>query len=378
MTVKIRQYKRGGFEVDIRFTYPDGSPFRRRIKAPVESRSAAKRWGEAREVDLLTRPSPAAVRKADAERKEVPTLEKFQERFIAEYAKANRQKASGIASKERILRIHLLPRLGGKPLDRITTQDIQALKGDLAKMNPKTVNNVLTVLGKLLKVAVEWEVIERVPCSIKLLKLITPERHFYEFEDYARLVEAAAKCGARVHLMVRLAGDAGLRRGEIAALRWPDVDLRRGILNVQRAEWNGIVDMPKSGRGRIIPLTKALGAVLQAHRHLRSERVLCHDDGSAVDAGDLQHWIEQATRRAGLAPSRSLHILRHTFCSHLAMRGAPAKAIQELAGHLSLSTTLRYMHLSPAARESAIRLLDLPLASCDAAAHGEIVETVVG
>jgi len=178
--------------------------------------------------------------------------------------------------------------------------------------------------------------------------------------------------------MVRLAGDAGLRRGEIAALRWPDVDLRRGILNVQRAEWNGIVDMPKSGRGRIIPLTKALGAVLQAHRHLRSERVLCHDDGSAVDAGDLQHWIEQATRRAGLAPSRSLHILRHTFCSHLAMRGAPAKAIQELAGHLSLSTTLRYMHLSPAARESAIRLLDLPLASCDAAAHGDIVETVVG
>ncbi|HET7752510.1 MAG TPA: tyrosine-type recombinase/integrase, partial [Anaeromyxobacteraceae bacterium] len=51
-------------------------------------------------------------------------------------------------------------------------------------------------------------------------------------------------------------------------------------------------------------------------------------------------------------------ILRHTFCSRLAMLGAPTKAIQELAGQQSLTTTQRYMHLSPAAKESAIRLLD--------------------
>jgi site-specific recombinase XerD len=56
----------------------------------------------------------------------------------------------------------------------------------------------------------------------------------------------------------------------------------------------------------------------------------------------------------------SLHKLRHTFCSHLAMRGAPAKAIQELAGHASLTTTLRYMHISPSALESAIDLLESP------------------
>jgi hypothetical protein len=54
----------------------------------------------------------------------------------------------------------------------------------------------------------------------------------------------------------------------------------------------------------------------------------------------------------------ALHILRHTFCSRLAMRGAPAKAIQELAGHESLTTTQRYMHLSPAAKDAAISLLD--------------------
>ena len=55
-----------------------------------------------------------------------------------------------------------------------------------------------------------------------------------------------------------------------------------------------------------------------------------------------------------------MHILRHTFCSHLAMRGAPARAIQELAGHADLSMTQRYMHLSPAALDAAIRLLEQP------------------
>jgi site-specific recombinase XerD len=66
--------------------------------------------------------------------------------------------------------------------------------------------------------------------------------------------------------------------------------------------------------------------------------------------------IRGAQRVAGIDPG--VHILRHTFCSHLAMKGAPARAIQELAGHADLSTTQRYMHLSPAATEDAIRLLD--------------------
>jgi site-specific recombinase XerD len=61
---------------------------------------------------------------------------------------------------------------------------------------------------------------------------------------------------------------------------------------------------------------------------------------------------------AGLQIKGSLHKLRHTFCLHLAMRGAPPTAVQELAGHESLTITLRYMHLSPSARDQAIALLD--------------------
>jgi site-specific recombinase XerD len=65
-----------------------------------------------------------------------------------------------------------------------------------------------------------------------------------------------------------------------------------------------------------------------------------------------------AQKRAGLKDNGGVHILRHTFCSHLAMKGAATMAIKELAGHASLGTTQRYMHLSPAAKDSAIRLLN--------------------
>jgi integrase len=68
--------------------------------------------------------------------------------------------------------------------------------------------------------------------------------------------------------------------------------------------------------------------------------------------------VERAERAGGLPVTGHIHQLRHTFCSHLAMRGAPAKAIQELAGHADLSTTMRYMHLSPSSLNQAIGLLD--------------------
>jgi len=93
------------------------------------------------------------------------------------------------------------------------------------------------------------------------------------------------------------------------------------------------------------------------------------DDGSDVDENTLQLWMKRATERAGLVPTRSLHILRHTFCSHLAMRGAPTRAIQRMAGHSSIATTERYMHLSPEAEETAIRLLDAGREAPGAVAH---------
>jgi integrase len=375
MTIKVRTWTKGkrvGFEVDIRFTYPDGTPFRQRIKAPVDSKSAARRWGEARERELLLQPSPRMRQRQKEEERKVPTLREFGPRVISQHARANRQKASTIYAKERIFKNHLYPAFGDHPLDRITDELVQQLKAQLSSKAPKTVNNILTVLSKTLRLAMKWKVIGAMPCTFELLKVSNLVPSFYEFAEYQRLVGAARALDPRVLFVVLLGGDAGLRASEMMGLRGEDVDLRRGQLVIERAVWRNTIDTPKSGRGRIIPMTEALAAAFGKARLVRGTAVLVRDDGAAARRRDVRRWLRAAQRHANVQQSEGPHILRHTFCSHLAMRGAPAKAIQELAGHSQLTTTYRYMHLSPAAREGAIRLLNC---RDDGPGFGEIVET---
>ena len=203
-------------------------------------------------------------------------------------------------------------------------------------------------------------------CSIKMLRTPKGEAGFYEFDQFERLVEASAR-ESQAELVVLLGGEAGLRCGEMIGLEWSDVDLEKRQLCVARSEWRGHVSVPKGGRIRYVPLTRRLVTALKAGRHLRGQRVLCDDEGKPLTQKMIQVMMRRAARRANVKPG--IHILRHTFCSHLAMRGAPARAIQELAGHQDLGTTQRYMHLSPAALDAAFRLLDGP-----AETRGGIVE----
>jgi integrase len=282
------------------------------------------------------------------------------------HAKANRQKPSGIAAKEMVLRVHLLPALGNKRLDGIKTEHVQRLKSSLEVKSPKTVNNVLSALSIVLKKAVEWDVIDRLPCTVTLLPVPKGSTDFYDFDEFERLVEAAQLLDPRTHLIILLGGEAGLRCGEMVALEWKDVDLVNRQLTVSRSDWNGHVPTPKGGLPRHVPMTMRLAAALGEHRHLRSTRVLCQDDLKPFTRQIVQTRASRAAKRAGVlhgSPKSSggcVHILRHTSCSHLAMRGAPARAIQELAGHKDLAMTQRYMHLSPAALDAAIRLLEEP------------------
>jgi len=197
------------------------------------------------------------------------------------------------------------------------------------------------------------------PCSIRLLPISKPSMGFYDFDEFERLVEAAKALDRRTYLIVLLGGEAGLRCGEMMALEWGDVDFHKRQICIQRSDWKGHVTVPKGGRLRHVPMTVRLAAAVRDSRHLRSARMLCQSDGSALTADMVKHHVERAARRAQVGES-GVHRLRHTFCSHLTMRGAPARAIQELAGHQDLVTTQRYMHLSPAAVEGAIRLLESP------------------
>jgi integrase len=368
MSVTIRPYGKNSWEVDIRVRCPDGTMLRERRKAALASKTAVLRWAEARERVLVVDGKPRPPAK-EVVAQTVATLSEFAPRFLDGYARANRLKPSGIAAKDAVIRVHLRPRLGDRPLDRITTEDVQRLKAELGAKAPKTVNNILTVLNVLLRTAMEWAVIEKVPCTIRLVKVTSAPAAFLDFPEYERLVTMAQAEGPCAALVVLLGGEAGLRCGEMMALEWPQVNLDKRQLAVTQSEWKGHVTAPKSGKARFVPLTTRLTEALRRARHLRSGRVLTDEDGQSLTQKVVQTIVRRNARRAQV--EAGVHTLRHTFCSHLAMRGAPARAIQELAGHQDLTTTQRYMHLTPAALEAAIGLLD---GRPPGPSRGEIVE----
>lgn len=191
---------------------------------------------------MLVEGKPKPVKKEEVQ--ETPTLREFAPRFVDGYAKANRLKPSGIAGKKSILSVHLIPLLGDKKLDAIRTEDVQHVKSALSERAPKTVNNVLTALSVMLKTAVEWDVIESVPCVIKLLKTPKNAASFHDFDEYERLVEASKK-DRQAQLVVLLGGEAGLRCGEMMALEWSDVDLNKRQLCVARSDGRGTLRPPK-------------------------------------------------------------------------------------------------------------------------------------
>jgi integrase len=246
---------------------------------------------------------------------------------------------------------------GEMRLDPVRRHEVETLKAEKleAGLSRKRVNNILACLGKILRYAHEIEELESVP-KIELLKLEPQKFDFLTFEEFERLLEAV-KGDAERRVIFLVGGEAGLRQGEIITFEWDDIDLVAKTLTVRRSDWRGIIGSPKSGRDRKIPLTKRLAAALRAHRHLKSERVFCQPDGKPVTRSAVESALWYGCKRAGLRHVGS-HALRHSFCSHLAMRGAPPKAIQELAGHSTLTMTLRYVHLAPSQLREAIELLD--------------------
>jgi Phage integrase family len=117
--------------------------------------------------------------------------------------------------------------------------------------------------------------------------------------------------------------------------------------------WDLVTEVCSTGPDRC-PILATLRALRQNHAVLASHRQLRRKDAGGATKAPLAH----ALKRAGLRHI-GWHALRHTFASHLVMRGAPIKAVQELLGHSTIEMTMRYSHLSPDARRDAVRLLDI-------------------
>lgn len=337
--------------VDIHFKHPDGWSERVRKLAP----GTTKREAELYEQRVLA--SLMAGTYGTEQNREVPTFEQFAQDWYDEHVLIN-CKSSVQRTTKSALNAHLLPFFGPMHLDKINQRDIARFKSKLAKQSlaDKTINNHLGVLSSCLNTAAEWEVIDHAP-DIKWLKAAKPEIDFLDFDEALRLMEAVPERSA---VMVLAALKTGLRLGELCALRWQDVDLIKGQLRVCRAATRGIIETPKSGKSRTVPIPDVLVSALKAHKaqtFMRSDLVFCGPEGQLLTRDHVKRVLPQACKKAGLREIQ-WHGLRHTYASHLVMLGVPLKVVQELLGHASLEMTMRYAHLSPDSKHEAVQLLN--------------------
>jgi integrase len=160
-------------------------------------------------------------------------------------------------------------------------------------------------------------------------------------------------------VVVLLGGDAGLRMGEIRAIRRQDVLGDRLWIQRSRDTEEDIEHATKGRQARMVPMTSRLREAIKAlPAGLQDTHVLLDRWGQPLTPKEVRGHALRAEKEAGLSGTGSCHRLRHTYCSMLAMAGVPARTLQELAGHESLTTSQRYMHHAPSAGQDAVAALE--------------------
>lgn len=335
------------WQYDFRVELPDGTVYRERRKARGASTEAAARQVGMRRLEEVLRQGPKAKRQVHT----MPTVAEFAEEWL-ELCAAERQRPSTLENKRCALKNHILPILGTIRLDAVNDRAIARFKRERQHLSASTVNNSLKFIGAMLHCAKRQGYKLEAP-SLKRL----PEHHdapWYSTAEYQRLIKGAETFGPTELVLVLLAGDAGLRAGEISALRWEDIDFGKHMLTVKRNLVHKHEGPPKGKRERKLPISSRLDAALRAlHRHAEHARVLTLPDGHDVASAVLRHWFARIAEYAEV-PYRGLHALRHSFGSRLMLSGAGAQVVMELLGHAHLRTTQIYAHSDADHRRSAI------------------------
>lgn len=342
-------------EADVKMLV-EGQEVRRRWKSPHTSRTATERWAREKARAFLTG-------RAAREKEPAPAFAEFAARFVGDHIRTCKLRPSTAEHMHTVLKQHLIPMLGDVRVDQVSDDHIIKIKS--LSLAAGTINHILQLLSQILKHAVSKGLVTRLPV-IKSLKNGGGRARFYSPEDYGTLVRAAAESDPRALVLVLLAGDAGMRIGEVIALDWARVDFGANKVHVEVTDWNGQVGPTKGGKPRSVPMTPRLRAALRDLEAQREQgvngRVLTRSKGRFGEEGEpttyssARAMLTAAHARADVK-ALGAHALRHTFCSHLAMAGAPVTAIRDLAGHTSVAITQRYMHLAPAGLMSAIDLL---------------------
>ena len=210
-----------------------------------------------------------------------------------------------------------------------------------------TINRKLAALSKMLTFAVERGYIQRKP-KIERLREAEGRLRWVADEEETRLLSFFAHIGAedmREFCIVCL--DTGMRTGEALAFAASQVQGQSILLYARQT---------KSAKARTVPLTKRAAEIVARRAETHRKGPVFHP----LTQSAVNHYWNRARHHLGLEDDAEFvpHLMRHTFCSRLAQRGANAVVIKELAGHSSLQVTQRYMKLAPANLSNAIALLE--------------------
>jgi integrase len=321
-----------------------------------------RRAGES--VGLTRTQAEAELRRLISEDNSLPSQERLNLEDLGPRYLSHKQtmglRRSTLSDYEAMLRVHLVPFFGGRSLDNVTPTEVESyirLKLNERKAR-KTIDHHLGLLSAMYRYAVKRGLAKANPVELADrprqqksdadIRYLTVE----ELEAVLRHVPDDT-LGPTERVLYLTAAMTGLRRGELVALRWRDVDWPSGVVRVRRSFGDGEFGAPKSRRSsRAVPMADRVAAELE-HHFKRSafqaddDLVFCHPIGGGVyDPSKLRKRFGAACERAGVRRAR-FHDLRHTFGTQMAAAGAPLRAVQEWMGHADYRTTCIYADYAP-------------------------------
>ena len=242
---------------------------------------------------------------------------------------------------------NLLPIFENRRLSDVTPRMIEKYKSERRKegLAPATVNRELACMKHMYNLAILWEMTRKNPVAkVKFFKERNKRIEFLIPEEIERLIIA---CSTYARPVVITALNTGMRLGEILGLTWNDIDLVNNQI---------ILDETKSGSSRRIPISGNLKKMLLKLKSKESGgQVFLNKHGMPLKS--VRNQFECALKKAGIERKITFHDLRHTFASHLVMKGVDIVTVKELLGHKTLRITMRYSHLTAQHKREAIYLI---------------------
>jgi integrase len=312
------------------------------------------------------------------------TLGDYLERWLKDYVWLNLAPRTA-EGYESIVRQHLIPKLGNIPLMQLKPEHLQKYyAAGMANgrcdghggLNPLTVRHHHMALHRALELAVKWGLVSRNPAdAIDPPRFQRSEIHVMNEDDIRTFLEAAKS--TPYYALFYLAIFTGMRRSELLAVRWSDVDMILGQVSVSRSlhhlrDGSLIYRVPKTARGRrTIALSPSAILMLGEHRDeqidLRlmlgtrleeNDLVFCQIDGRPLLPDTVSNAWRKLAKRTGLKGIR-LHDARHSHASLMLKQGIHPKIVQERLGHATVQTTLDiYSHVAPGLQEAAAKRFD--------------------